>query len=551
MTTLVQAHPCCPRSRSWLTCLALALVCVGLGPVAGARAGEWAQVTCSNGTEPAPTEGWAYGSLGGYPTGTFGATDTCQKASGSLRLHDEAVDDRTPESGPMWVYSAPGGSTIAGGTVALSMVSPGGQAYLATPANETTVENLLVMCTEICTTPHTSTVSIFHTGGTQLFAVTQCTPPSGQSLCSEGGVNAEINITAATILLASQAKPTGTEFAGSLLNNPTGGKASLTFTAHDENGPGVYNASVAIDGQTVWHGTPNTNEGKCASHGTYEGALEFLYAQPCPRETGAHVEIDTTVLAEGQHALTVEVEDAAGNKATVYTGTITIDNHPPPITPPARGAPNGDPVSDQAILTLSQKEPRSFNRSLARSAITLSGRLTTPTGTSISNARVQLLEQIAGSSTVAPVASTITSSTGAWRLRAPRGPSRLLRVAYYSHSLDTVPAGAVDVREKVPAVVSMHAPRRVRIGHAVVFSGQLAGGYMPTGGESVQMEILYAGRWRTIEVLPTNSRGRWAYKYVFTLGAGATYLFRAVTVPNGVYPFASAASKPVRVTVRP
>jgi hypothetical protein len=31
-------------------------------------------------------------------------------------------------------------------------------------------------------------------------------------------------------------------------------------------------------------------------------------------------------------------------------------------------------------------------------------------------------------------------------------------------------------------------------------------------GESVQMEILYSGRWRTIEVLPTNSKGRWTYR---------------------------------------
>ena len=61
---------------------------------------------------------------------------------------------------------------------------------------------------------------------------------------------------------------------------------------------------------------------------------------------------------------------------------------------------------------------------------------------------------------------------------------------------------------------------------------------------------LYGGRWRTIEVLPTNNRGRWAYKYVFTLGAGASYLFRAVTVPNGSYPFLAATS-PTRACAHP
>jgi hypothetical protein len=72
---------------------------------------------------------------------------------------------------------------------------------------------------------------------------------------------------------------------------------------------------------------------------------------------------------------------------------------------------------------------------------------------------------------------------------------------------------------------------------------------VPASGESVQMEIRYGGRWRTIEVLPTNSKGRWTYRYVFTLGAGTSYLFRAATVPNGGYPFSSTHTKPVRVTV--
>jgi hypothetical protein len=121
---------------------------------------------------------------------------------------------------------------------------------------------------------------------------------------------------------------------------------------------------------------------------------------------------------------------------------------------------------------------------------------------------------------------------------------------FYSHTLDTVPASSLAFHENVQGEVSMHAPRRARLGQAVTFAGQLHGGYVPAGGESVQMEIYYSGRWRTIEVLPTSSSGRWTYKYVFTLGAGSSYLFRAATVPNGGYPYTSSHSKPVRVTVR-
>jgi hypothetical protein len=559
MTRTAQATFSFSRSRCWLALASLglisALVGVGLGPVAIAQAGEWAQATCSDGGESVPAEGWAHGSFGGYPS-TFGALDTCQQAGGSLSLRDEGTVDQSPEQGPMWVYSAPTFSTIAGGTMTLSLASPGGQAYLATPANETTAENLVLMCTELCASVKETTVPILQLGGSQLFAVTECIAPSGKAMCSSG-LNAQMNITSATILLKNEAKPTGTSFAGTLLSNPASGAASLTFTAHDEHGPGVYRATVQIDGHAMWSATPNLNEGKCVAHGTYNGALKFRNLQPCPPETDIHTEIQTSELAEGQHTLKVEVEDAAGNKATVYTGTITIDNQPPAITPPvvsvtppSRGALNGDPASEQALLTIAPRQPKAFTRAQARSTTTLTGRLTTPTGTPIKGAQVQLLQQVTGSAALTPIGSATTRPDGTWTLKAPTGPSRLLRIAYYSHALDSTPAAMLDFHERVQGVVSMHAPHHAKLGHAVVFSGQLAGGYVPASGESVQMEIFYGGRWRTIEVLPTTSKGRWTYRYVFTLGAGTSYLFRATTVPNGGYPFLSAHSKPVRVTVR-
>jgi hypothetical protein len=546
--------PTVTRNRQLALTIAVLAMALTLCFAASARAGQWAQVTCSDGGESVPTEGWAHGSFEGYP-GNVGQADTCQQAGGSLSLRDEGTVDQLPDRGPMWVYSTPAYSTIAGGTMKLSLASPGGQAWVATPANETTSENLLVMCTELCTTVKEATVPIYQLGGTQIFAVTECIPPSGKSVCASA-LDAQMNITTATILLSNEAKPTAAGFAGTLLNNPASGTASLSFTAHDEHGPGVYRATVQIDGHTMWSATPNLNEGKCVAHGTYNGALKFHNLQPCPQETEVHTEIQTSALAEGQHTLKVEIEDAAGDKATVYTGPITIDNQPPAITPPivsvippSRGAPNGEPASEHVTFALAGRQPKAFIRGHARSAVMLAGRLTAPTGAPIKGAQVQLLQQVLGSASATPIASATTRPDGTWTLKAPAGPSRLLRVAYYSHTLDSSPAATIDIHESVQGVVSIRAPHRARLGHALVFRGQLAGGYVPPGGESVQMEILYAGRWRTIEVLPTSSRGAWTYKYVFTLGVGTSYLFRAVTVPNGGYPFLSTHSKPIRVTV--
>lgn len=250
----------------------------------------------------------------------------------------------------------------------------------------------------------------------------------------------------------------------------------------------------------------------------------------------------------------------------VYSGTIEVSNPTDTVETPSnspsqvavplatiapveRGTCNGTPCAEVAKLTATPRQPKILTRTQAHSATALTGHLTTPTGTPIKGAQLQLLQQVNGSAAITPIVSTTTRPDGTWTLKAPAGPSRLLRVAYYSHTLDSIPAATLDYHENVQAVVSMHAPHRARLGHVIIFDGELAGGYVPAIGESIQMEILYGGRWRTIEVLPTTSRGRWAYRYTFTLGAGTTYLFRAATVPNGAYPYTSAHSEPVRVTV--
>ncbi|HWY90938.1 MAG TPA: hypothetical protein VNY31_09730 [Solirubrobacteraceae bacterium] len=533
--------------------------------------GYFAQAVCSHGTEPVGAEYWLAIDALSYPM-TFGHLDTCEEPGGSLTLRDEGAHDSEPESGPSYVYQAPPGSLIAGGVIELSMTSPGGKADFSVERQKTGREVLASCeqqsCTgtsckqQSCTEGHSTTVSIPDTEWWLMFAKTVCKAESGQAKCSTSGVNAELSITTATILLHSKATPEATGLTGSLTESPVSGTANVTFTAHETNGPGVYRVTADINGEEAWAATPNTEYGQCVAHGTYEGALTFHNAQPCPQEVPVRIELPTTSFGDGPHLVEVAIEDAAGNRSVVFDKTIAFQNHPgatsapvAPATstapgPPERGSCNGSPCDDAAKLSLAMNEPKSVTRALGHSALTLTGRLTTPTGAPIKDAQIKLLQQIVGSAATTLAASTTTSSTGAWKIKAANGPSRLLQVAYYSHTLDTIPAATLDVHESVQGAVSMHAPHRARLGRAVIFTGQLLGGYVPPSGESVQVEIFYGGRWRTIEVLPTTSKGRWTYKYVFTLGAGTSYLFRAATVPDGVYPYLSTHSKPVRVTVQ-
>jgi hypothetical protein len=541
--------------------LVLVLVFVVIGAPSGASAallqsthpGYWAQTTCSEGQESVSIDGWRAESLGGYPT-LGGDNDSCQTVGGSLSLSDQGTFDAKSNSGPEWVWEVSQYSAIVGGVVHVGEVrTPHSEAYITTNAFETPAEWLLA-CSTQCVNGGHPTIGITQEGGWQLWAGLRCLPVSPEVVCPSG-INGELEITSATIMMRNGSVPSGTGFGGTLLDGAASGTANLSFTAHDVHGAGVYRVAAELDGQVVWSGTPSINEGQCVAYGSYDGALNFHSNQPCPQETGVNIEVPTTTLAEGQHELTVLVEDAAGNTATVYSGPVNIDNSPPPEKvvlaplPPDRGACNGSPC-DEAAKLIAAGQPTTLTRALGRSGIRLTGRLMSATSAPIKGAQVKLLQQIVGSATGTQIASTTTGADGSWSLNVPAGPSRTLEVAFYSHMLDTTPASSLNFHENVQGAVSMHAPRRARLGQAVTFTGQLVGGYVPAAGESVQVEIFYGGRWRTIEVLPTSSKGRWSYRYVFTLGVGSSYLFRAVTVPNGAYPYLSTHSRPVRVIVQ-
>jgi len=530
-----------------------------LAPISTANAGEWVQRSCSVGTEYIPPEGWESKEVGGY---NQMPNDNCERFynGGGLRVDIAPMNEGfMPLAGQMWSYRPPIGSTIAGGSLTVSMVAREGFALIGAKVKGSVVE--LAKCESPGCFHYSRNVSITAVGASEIYEQAGCLSkeavchaPQGEPFIHEGdGVfSAESELSSAQILLSTNAVPAASGLGGTLLNSTVTGKATLSFTATD-GGPGIYQVRVKVNGEQMLAETPNLNEGRCVAAGTSEGARAFNYSQPCPTETPVHAEINTAGLPDGTHAVTVELEDAAGDVTTVYSGTLTTINHAtvftPTVAPVERGPCNGTPCDEAAKLSASAGEPKTFTRVLGRSAVTLTGRLTSATGAPIKDAQVKLLQQIGGSTAVTPVASVTTRADGSWSLKAPAGPSRLLRVAFYSHTLDTTPASILDFHESVQGAVSMRAPRRARLGRAVVFTGQLHGGYVPAGGESVQMEIFYSGRWRTIEVLPTDSKGRWSYRYVFTLGVGASYLFRAVTVPNGTYPYTSNHSKPVRVKV--
>ena len=562
------------RGSGWVAASLLVLLLgISLAVAPAAHAGEWTQVTCAqpNG-QPAPIEGWVGSSYNGYGPDS-GTINTCAQSGGALTAFDSSAAAEAAYTGPVWVYTAPAGSTIAGGALTVALYTPQGQAYAATPRDEYSASSVFVNCqfNEPCDNA-TRTVSIANPGGTQMFLGAWCVGPyEGATTCpagSGGGVNAEIAMYAADIELQNNSTPAGTDFAGSLLEPDTSGTADLTFNAKDPEGPGVYRVTVDVDGSAVYQGTPESNGGRCASIGVdSKGVSEFLYPQPCKREVAVDVPVNTSKLTNGKHQLKVTVQDAAGNSSTVYDSTISIANSSgagasggggaatqigPGSPLVLRGSVNGTNASDQAKLTAR------WSRS-SRAALTsrygvrerVTGRLTSSSGQPISGALLDVFATQAYEGAQARLSGTgvHTGPTGAWTLTLPAGlSSTALRFVYRSHQNDTVAAATSTLSLSVHAGIALKiTPRTSSAGHKIFFNGVLHGVPIPPGGKQLVLEASSGGEWVQFNTIRTDAKGRYHSSYRFKFPGPITYRFRVLSRYEADFPFLDGASNPVTV----
>ncbi|MGB9377122.1 MAG: hypothetical protein WCB04_06365, partial [Mycobacteriales bacterium] len=311
-----------------------------------AVAGVWTQIVCAA-AGPAPIEGMTPLSAGTAAT----ATDRCNPATGGLVALVSSATAVAPGTAASWTYKAPGSSTIAGGTISLSLFAPGGLAYVATPGPAFDPANTLAFCisTAACGASVggqlTAVVPINHPGGTQIYQVAEClgSCPAGGG---GAGLFAQANVFGMSIRLINNARPAGSAFAGGLLTG-AGGTQPLTFTATDPGGPGIFDLIVMMDGRTIYDKTPDANGGHCVPSGRdADGVNQWLYAQPCPSTLSVSVPVDTTQFADGPHVLHVVVSDAAGNSSVVLDRTITIANRESSAAGSGSTGPNAGNVAN-------------------------------------------------------------------------------------------------------------------------------------------------------------------------------------------------------------
>jgi hypothetical protein len=513
-----------------------------------ARAGTWTLASCTQPDgQPAPTEGWSTSATGAVGPDS-GDTNTCAQG-GDLSAVTSGEAPQGAYEGPEWVFTAPAGSTIAGGSITATLTSPHGQAWLGTPSASYDSADVVANCQYNLACGQDGTLSgafpITHLGGSSLYAVAVCVGPyEGATSCpATGGIDAGVYVSSAAIALANSATPAASGFGGTLLSPNAQGTQELTFLASDPGGPGVYLVTAQIDGKTVYSGTPDNNEGRCIPIGETGGTLMFDHSQPCRASESVDLPINTTALANGQHTLKVTVEDAAENASVVYDAPITTQQPsnsslgalPGPGASAASGLargvgqPNGIAASEGARLRLGQRSR--LTRSFAKRALGISGRLMSVQGQPIGGATLGLLQQTASSPGLKLIGHVKTSATGTFVARAPTGPSRTITVAYRAFSGDGAYAATARIIESVQAGIQLGiSPRRTGSEGAITLTGHVLGP-VPPQGVSVDLLVHYRGHWEPFRTPRTDAAGHFTVVYQFE-GARGRFPFRAEVPPS-------------------
>jgi hypothetical protein len=136
--------------------------------------------------------------------------------------------------------------------------------------------------------------------------------------------------------------PSGDLYTDVVGGNALRGARELSIAGTD-TGAGLYRIRILLDDELRLSQVVNDNGGRCADVVPGDSdPYQFVHRRPCRASAGGDYEFDTTELAEGEHNLKLQLEDAAGNTSTVLNRTVTVDNIPAPsvvTAPQVSGVP--------------------------------------------------------------------------------------------------------------------------------------------------------------------------------------------------------------------
>jgi hypothetical protein len=552
------------RARTARKAIALAALSAALATAAPAivaspaAAAQWMHVSCINPDQSAaPSDGWTGGST---PTVSVGSTNNTN-CTPTLPMYAALSTQSAAAAGSSeyLAYTPPPGSNLVGGSLLVGLAANGygyraaATAAMFTPSYQYDASDVFLQCVPLglasCQNgipEYYGVVNVPPNKGGSLYLGAGCAGQIAGTYCSAGGsrgVYSSVAVAWANLLLSTSSQPTADGFAGSLLTAGAHGNATLTFTAAD-TGPGIYRATVTVDGGAVYTGTPNTNAGRCAPVGTdpASGALMFDWQQPCPRSQVVVIPVDTTTLLDGEHALKITLQNAAGNASTVLAQTITTNNLTTISGKLSSDAPAPPPAPEpEYAMTLdapTQVLLGGLRRAFRRSALTLSGTLRNSAGIPAPGVALTLSAQNGAQGDPVVVARSSSDPSGHWVLSAPPGPTRLLTITYGSGA-----KGAVTIKQTVRPALTLTVRA---IGHRLRFSGRLR---VAPLGSPLPFVVIQARKGRKWQNVGQNVRVSATGSYTLTFAdsrARGTYRFRAVAPTT---PFFATGISPIRKAV--
>ena len=129
----------------------------------------------------------------------------------------------------------------------------------------------------------------------------------------------------ARVVLDDTSNPIPSTVSGSLTTEPRfAGPLDITLNASD-TGSGVYRVLLLVDDRVAATRVVDGNGGACADvNPSNSDPYEFGSQTPCKSAAGGTFTFDPSRLPDGAHNLKVQIEDAAGNAATVVNRAVTI-----------------------------------------------------------------------------------------------------------------------------------------------------------------------------------------------------------------------------------
>ena len=434
---------------------ALAGVVCLLATAVPARAGTFTALTCHDLAGNAiGTRGWSVATPSGqYITFASSCADGGQGSFG-LTMGPDPTSEYYNGNGDTMTYTVPTGLTITGYSLNLyafggpcvvqdaQCANGFGQVYV----NHTGQSDPNYDYRNLGYGAAATTINISELSNVNNVTVgVSCDPGQDLSYPCSGSADPEAQalVSGGQFTILDSTVPSVTDVSGSLIAGGTlTGTDAINFTASD-SGSGVYSAIVLIDGQTVADEIPDDNGGLCVNLAPPSSAtMAFASPQPCASTEAISIPVNTTALSAGQHHLQVLVEDAAGDLATAYEGTITTSG--PPLVAVnggsingGRGTPNGEPCAGEA-LELQVNGKRTPPVVTYGQPVTVRGVLHCGT-VPIRNARIAV-NTVAGPPSAATNTTVQTALDGSFSYKVPAGPNRVLRFSYTAYSNDPGPS---------------------------------------------------------------------------------------------------------------